>query len=241
MFITSTLIWQMTVKTQQNSILTELAKHLLRGVKWQFTFTLTFFSLMVQQKHQLVVLSPAIVCVNLLLLLPYCFKLSLCLNCLIHLFWPFQSWHMQLLHLKNKPWSLKIGQPGLFYFNLPLQLSISLCLLSLLLGSFFTQLLFMMHVSRSHSSYRTICQGNFFQSQVFRIIKLHSIISFTDLGPTIVLSPRSVLSRSLSCVTMWAYIALWFSDIRGRSRSLSLPFLGKRKGPRTTSDVWESG
>ena len=94
----------------------------LRGVKWQFTFTLTFFSLMVQKKHQLVVLSPAIVCVNLLLLLPYCFKLSLCLNCLIHLFWPFQSWHMQLLHLKNKPWSLKIGQPGLFYFNLPLQL-----------------------------------------------------------------------------------------------------------------------
>ena len=149
---------------------------------------------MVQQKHQLVVLSPAIVCVNLLLLLPYCFKLSLCLNCLIHLFWPFQSWHMQLLHLKNKPWSLKIGQPGLFYFNLPLQLSISVPPPSLLLSLFFTQPLFMMHVSRSDSSYRTICQGNFFWSQVFRIIKLHSIFHRSRA-----VSPRSVIS----CVTMW--------------------------------------
>ena len=126
MFITSALIWQMTANTTKFNPYWAGKAPVLRGVKWQFTFTLTFFTLMVQQKHQLVVLSPAIVCVNLLLLLPYCFKLSLCLNCLIHLFWPFQSWHMQLLHLKNKPWSLKIGQPGLFYFNLPLQLSISL-------------------------------------------------------------------------------------------------------------------
>ena len=39
------------------------------------------------------------------------------------------------------------------------------------------------------------------------------------------------------------YIA-WFSDVRGRSRSLSKRrprSFANRKGPRTTSDVWESG
>ena len=36
------------------------------------------------------------------------------------------------------------------------------------------------------------------------------------------------------------YRLAWFPDVRGRSRSLSLLSLS-RKGPRTTSDVWESG
>ena len=60
MFITSTLIQQMIANTTSLFLVfTELAEHLLRGVKLQFTFTLTFFSLMVQQKHPLVELSPA--------------------------------------------------------------------------------------------------------------------------------------------------------------------------------------
>ena len=68
---------------------------------------------MVQQKHPLVELF-LIVCVNLLLLLPYCFKLPLCL-CLIR-FGRFnhETYILQLLHLINQPWNLKIEQPATY-------------------------------------------------------------------------------------------------------------------------------
>ena len=152
---------------------------------------------------------------------------------------------MQLLHLKNKPWSLKIGQPGLFYFNLPLQLSISVPPPSLLLSLFFTQLLFMMPVSRSDSSYRTICQGNFFQSQVFiacvqtitklwlvpefnfvcaqakvfRVIKLHSIFhrSWANNSPL-----------SKKCPFLCHNVGI-HSLILRRPRSFAVPFAGSER------------
>ena len=71
---------------------------------------------MVQLKHQLVVFSPATsdcLTVNLLLLLPYCFKLPLGL-CLIRFsHFNHDTWNLNV-HLVNKPWNLKIGHPATY-------------------------------------------------------------------------------------------------------------------------------
>ena len=125
MFITSTLIWQMTANTTKFNPYWAGKAPVLRGVKWQFTFTLTFFYFFdcTAETSAGSAFSSNCLCqppfASPLLLQAFSLPLP-------DSIWQFQSWQMQLLHLKNKPWSLKIGQPGLFYFNLPLQLSISL-------------------------------------------------------------------------------------------------------------------